>query len=336
MSDLYLRNGTWYVKKVINQEVLYKSTKTTDKKVAERLAAKWISEFHQQVVIEGKKPIKLIAAIDKFLETRKHMKSIQNLEIHLRYFRAMPDIQLDKITDAHVQDLLQQKRDEGYAESTLKISVAYFNTMLKTLDELGYTVRKKLKAIKHNSQRLRWLTRDELARLYVALDPSKGNDELTVAQKQDNFDLVRLLYETGCRFSEIAELKWTQVNLANGTVFIKRKKGSIDGTILMTATMREILECRQAIDPEDVFPTKKARSNNKFINAAVKRAELDQTEGSISLHTLRHSRAVHLLQKGLGVLELQKYLGHRNFNSTLVYAHVVQSDVIYKVAQLTD
>jgi integrase/recombinase XerD len=339
-GGLLLRGGTWHMRFTIKGQTVAESTHTSKRQEAERILAKRRSELVQEVVLAGKKPIKLHDGIDAFVASRSHMPSHQNCAIHIGYFKAAPNHYLDRVTDAELQAVIQAKRNDGYKESTLKVSVSYFNAMIKFLDEQGYTVRKKLKPIKHDSGKIVWMTKDELARLYAQLDPSSTNDAVTKAQKLENFDLVRLLYETGCRLSEIKDMTWSQVDLAAGTVYVRRLKGSISNTINMTKLMREILTRRRATDTGDhVFASKQltdSNPNNRWFNGAVKRAQLDQSRGSITLHTLRHSRAVHLLQAGLGLLELKTYLGHRSIQSTMVYAHVAEQDVMRKAVALTD
>jgi len=154
----------------------------------------------------------------------------------------------------------------------------------------------------------------------------------------ENFDLVRLLYETGARYKEVSAMRWTQVDLKKGTVFIKRQKGSVDGTLYMTKTMKEIFTRRRELDKGDfVFGSKEGRLNEgRWVKRAVERAELDETDGGVTLHTLRHSRAVHLLQAGMNLTEVQKFLGHKDIASTMVYVHVVEDDVMQKAVRLTD
>ena len=267
------------------------------------------------------------------------MASAPSCETHMRHFRKAPNHYVDRVTNDELEAVIHAKRAEGYAESTLKVSVNYFNAMLKYLDEQGYTIRKAMKPIKHDSGKFVWMTKDELKRLYAELDPTGTNETSLKDRRQDNFDLIRLLYETGCRLTEVSDMRWSQVDLAAGTVFIRRLKGSLSNTIGMTKVMREILTRRRDIPGDFVFEAKQvtfSNPNNRWYAKAVKRAQLDESRGSITIHTLRHTRAVHLLKAGMGLLELKTYLGHRNINSTMVYAHVVEDEVMKKAVRLTD
>jgi len=324
----------------IKGQTVAESTHTSNRREAERILAKRKTELVTEVVLAGKKPIKLHAALDAFAKSRAHMKSGQNCEIHIRHFKSVPDTYLDKVTDTALQNVLDTKRADGYAEGTIKLSVTYFNAMIKFIDEQGYTVRKKMKPIKANTQKVRWLTKDELKRLYAELDPASGKNPAFTENRQDNFDLARLLYETGARLTEIQDMNWSQIDLKAGTVFVNRKKGSISNTINMTAVMKEIYTRRRASETgEFVFSVKQTGAKhrtNHWINAAVKRAKLDESRGSVTLHTLRHTRACHLLQAGIGLLEVKTYLGHKTIDSTMVYVHVIEDEVMKKVVRVMD
>lgn len=335
---LILRGNTWHIRKTIKGIRLDESTKTSNKRIAEQIMAKRINEVTQEVVLAGKKPIKLHAAIDLFVKSRAHLPSAQNCEIHIRYFKSIPDKNLDRVTDEELDDCIATKRAEGYKDSTLKVSVTYFNAMINHCDEKGYTVRKKLKTLKAPAGKLRWLTEQEEDALFHALDPAEVevNDPVLIAQRQENWDLAKLLSHTAARYTEIAHMKWTQVEFANNRVFIKRKKGSIDGYVQMTPTMKRILERRREMEKgEWLFSSKLTdKSETKWMNTAVKRAGLSTVDGTVTLHTLRHSTAVRLLQKGMNLVELQRFLGHKSISSTMVYAHVVEDDVARKAAAM--
>ncbi|MBP6765015.1 MAG: site-specific integrase, partial [Rubrivivax sp.] len=326
-GGLILRGQTWHIRVQIKGVMIAESTHTGIRRDAERILAKKKAELIEQVVLENKRPIKLHDAIDRFVKSRSHMASAVNCKGHISHFKTLPNVTLDKVADADLEALISKLRVQEYAESTLKVRVHYFNAMLAHCKEHGFTVRKKMKNIKDVSGKLRWLTKDELARFFAQLDPKLGMDMVTIAQKQENYDLATLLSHTAGRFSEVCHMKWNQVDLEAGTVLMKRKKGSRDGIIVMTTEMREIFTRRRAMEKgERVFGSKTGIQNNRWVGAAVKRAGLNEDDGSVTLHTLRHTRAVHLRLAGMDLLELKEFLGHQSIESTMIYAHVNKTD----------
>jgi integrase len=317
------------------------STHTSNRREAERILATKRAALVQQVVLAGKRPIKLHDAIDQFLRSRQHMPSYKNAKMHLDRFRPLPNNFLHAVADTQVQEVLDKRREEGNKESTVVLTLNYFNAMLRFVKESGYSGRERVKPLKAPKGKIRWLTDVEEAKLMEALDPSvpwPGKWEGTQAQRQDNYDLCLLLSHTAARFSEIADMTWNQVNFQAGTVTIIRGKGSNNSTIHMTRKMREVLERRKTIEPGDhVFSAKQGRHNEThWMRAAVRRAGLSEVDGSVTLHTLRHSRAVKWLQAGLNLLEVKEMLGHKSINSTMVYVHLVPGATARRAADLID
>lgn len=347
-NGLLLRGDTWHMRFSIKGVMVAESTHTSVKRDAERILATRKAELVNQLVLGNLKPIKLHEAISEFLAPRKNLPSYKNAKMHLDLFLTLPNHTLDKVTDHQLQTVIEKRFEEGYKKSTVGVTVNYFNAMINYCADKGYTVRKKLKTIKGVKGRIRWLTDEEEAALLKAINPKAdypGKNDVTDAQRQENYDLVQLLSHTGARYSEIANMTWTQVDFKSATVLIKRGKGSNDSTLHMTKVMKEVFERRRKLDTSDhVFSTKVGRHNEThWIQRAVKAAGLSTANGSISLHTLRHSRAVKWLQgdeaKGipaLNLLEVQEMLGHKSIQSTMVYLHLIPGAAAKKAAALID
>ena len=60
----------------------------------------------------------------------------------------------------------------------------------------------------------------------------------------------------------------------------------------------------------------------KAFRAAVKESGVNK---AATIHTLRHSYATHLMEAGVSIVQIQRYLGHRNIQSTLRYTHLTQT-----------
>jgi integrase/recombinase XerD len=62
---------------------------------------------------------------------------------------------------------------------------------------------------------------------------------------------------------------------------------------------------------------------NSLINRLKKLAEAAGIDREIGLHTLRHSIATHLLQSGMNLENVSRFLGHQSLESTQIYTHIV-------------
>ncbi len=333
------RKGIWYWRKTINGVAFGKSTKTGDKREAEKIAAIWEAEAVREVVLKGTKPVNLHAVIRSFLAARQGTGGHANAVVHTKHFLAIPDKRFGDVTLDEAQTVIEKRRAAGTSHNTLAVTVSYWNALCNYAAEQKWGAGPKLPAIKPEKTRLRYLSREEEAALFAAIDPKAsypGKCPRTDKARQDNTDLLIGLLDTGARYNEVAGLTWRQLNLEAGTVNMLRSKDGIDSTLVLTERMLAMLVRRKASSTSEyVFPTKHRFNNNyKWLGKALERAGITVDAGRVTLHTARHTCASRLLQGGLNLREVQQVLGHKSINSTMVYAHIETSAVAEKAARV--
>jgi integrase/recombinase XerD len=165
------------------------------------------------------------------------------------------------------------------------------------------------------------LSRDEVTRLIAAAPNLKSQTALSVA------------YATGLRVSEVISLKVTDIDSKRMTLRVEQGKGRKDRYALLPPVLLERLRAwwRLAnaqgkmlpggwlfpgLDPTDPLT---ARQLNRAINIAAATAKIDKR---VSMHTLRHSFATHLLEQKVDIRLIQVMLGHKKLETTVVYTHV--------------
>lgn len=140
--------------------------------------------------------------------------------------------------------------------------------------------------------------------------------------------VVTFLFHTGLRISECLKLTLDDVDLENKVIKVIDGKGAKDRTIPINDFLSPLLldyreNWRDAYGSDKFFATKKsgALSNvyvNHSIGAAVK--ELGWKK-KVSCHILRHSFASNLVRKNVGLVQIQKLLGHSSLDVTSIYTH---------------
>ena len=154
-------------------------------------------------------------------------------------------------------------------------------------------------------------------------------------QGQRDRAIIELMYATGLRVSELVGLKQSDLNLDVG--FIKCKgKGSKErivplGKIAQHFLEKYILVARPKLSGKRsssyIFLAQGGRSLSrqsvwKMIKYQVRQSGIKKR---VSPHTLRHSFATHLLERGADLRSVQEMLGHASISTTQIYTHVNQT-----------
>ena len=160
------------------------------------------------------------------------------------------------------------------------------------------------------------LTPEEVARLLAAAPGMKYRAALSVA------------YGAGLRASEVISLKVSDIDSRQMTIRVEQGKGHKDRTAKLSPLLLELLRAwwTQARPPVWLFPSRMSafdhispRQLARGCQAAVTAAEIKKR---VTLHTLRHSFATHLLEAGVDVRVIQVMLGHAKLETTSIYTRV--------------
>ena len=159
--------------------------------------------------------------------------------------------------------------------------------------------------------------------------------------------IIRLLWDTGCRISEILNLKYKDCDFEEGTFKIRNTKGREERTVVCSSDTLEALRLyvkhQVKNSPEDyVFKTIKGNkiSRNTMSHMFSSVVKELKKEGKlpynrrIVIHSLRHGRAVDLLNKGVSLDEVKELLGHKSIDTTLFYSHSKERIDLKKIRKL--
>lgn len=138
--------------------------------------------------------------------------------------------------------------------------------------------------------------------------------------------LLALIYSSGLRISEALNMKPKDIDSVRMLIHIKNAKGKKDRyTLLSEKVLLLMREYYTIYKPQEfLFEGQRggqynSRSAQVVLQEAAKRAGIIK---KISLHTLRHSFATHLLESGTDLRYIQDLLGHSSPKTTMIYTHV--------------
>lgn len=140
--------------------------------------------------------------------------------------------------------------------------------------------------------------------------------------------LIALCYGCGLRCAEVRRLRIGDVDTQRGMVHVRQGKGNKDRCLPMgTMLQRGIRTYIDAEKPRTYLfegndgNVYSQRGAQWAISQAVKKAGIVK---EVSLHTLRHTYATHLLEQGLNILSIKELLGHAHIDTTMVYLHLAR------------
>jgi integrase len=171
---------------------------------------------------------------------------------------------------------------------------------------------------------MRYLTKNELHRLWSALDNSSESPLMVI--------LFRLLIVTGCRCSEIRLLR--QQEYRHEHLYLTDSKTGAKTVYLSDVAMRLLEQARQLSEDSVLFfpSSQSIPLTYAVVLGAWKRLRIHAGLDDVNIHDLRHSYASFALQSGEHLLTIGQLLGHSEASTTLRYAHLA-NEHIYVAAE---
>jgi integrase/recombinase XerD len=144
--------------------------------------------------------------------------------------------------------------------------------------------------------------------------------------------ILFLVYSSGLRVGEVVRLRIKDIDRERRTLHIRQGKGKKDRlTVLSESALEVVQHYIVQMKPETwLFPGQtpgshlSERTVQKVFENAVRIARVEK---EVSVHSLRHSFATHLLEDGIDIRYIQELLRHQSTRTTEIYTHVAVKDV---------
>lgn len=233
---------------------------------------------------------------------------------------------VDSVNYLFLRKYLAHMKEKNYSKRTIARKLASLRSFFKFLYREGHIKTNPAAGIatpKLDKKLPVFLDVNEISILIEA----PGDKDLTGLRDRA---IMEMLYSTGMRVSELVGTNLNNIDFISGVVKVfgkgKRERLVPIGDKALGA-IRNYLDKRGAAklnDPKVVFLNKGGgrltdRSVRRIIEKYIKKVSMRE---GVSPHTLRHSFATHLLNRGADLRSVQELLGHMNLSTTQIYTHV--------------
>jgi len=242
---------------------------------------------------------------------KTYLEAVKNLA---RHYKRSPDL----ISEQEIRDFfVYLTKTRRLAPSTIR----------------GYLYATKFlyeKTLRRNWPVLRLIRVKRTKKLPVVLSPEEVRHVLGRVRRPQARMSLTLMYACGLRVSEATHLRAGDIDSRRMVVNVRGGKGNKDRQVpLPTRTLEQLRAYWRQHRPQTwLFPSTNgltaidSGSVRKCLQAAARHSDITKP---IACHTLRHSYATHLLDRGVDIRVIQALLGHRSIKSTLIYTHVSHS-----------
>ncbi|WP_051330942.1 site-specific tyrosine recombinase/integron integrase [Aneurinibacillus terranovensis] len=260
--------------------------------------------------------------VENFLAEKKlngcSAGTIKNYRIELNKFKESIDKNVDEITDIDIKHYLSEFANLKKSTLSTKISVLKsFFSYLFDEELIKKNPMQKIKRMKEEKNQPKYLSMDEMLRLREGC----GQDIRLRS-------LLELMFESGCRISEVCDIKKQDIDWETNSIIVKGKGSKERVVFFHTNTkhfLKRYLESRYD-DCPFLFVTKKGiprKVNPRSIQMEMKKLGIkSQISQGIHPHMLRHTFATYLLNKGMDISIVAELLGHEKLSTTQIYAKV--------------
>ncbi|MDG5473693.1 tyrosine-type recombinase/integrase [Jeotgalibacillus sp. ET6] len=241
-------------------------------------------------------------------------ETIRAYNIALSQFFAVCPKNYDEVHARDIRNWLETMNQEGLQPRSIRLKLSALKSFYRYCIEENKITKnptKKVNTPKKVDSLPRYLTKRQLAML----------QEYSMNDPRDRA-IIEILYATGVRINELLQVRLEDIKWDTRQIWIRKGKGNKARFVLFSHSCAERLKRyldTRSYGSEYLFSNAKGKPiSDKLVQ--LKFREYSETLGfKVSPHTLRHTFAANLADKGMDFSYIQELLGHSNINSTRIY-----------------
>jgi len=177
-------------------------------------------------------------------------------------------------------------------------------------------------------------------RLPVVLNKEECLRLFEAAKNEKHRLMIMCMYAAGLRAGEMIRLKWEDIDLERMLIHVKRGKSRKDRYLPLSRTLLNAMVLYFENKPVTRYLFHSPYTQDALKRSAIRWVFRKVVERSgirkenVTIHTLRHSFATHLLEDGMDIVSIKELLGHSRIETTLIYLQTANLDKRKKISPL--
>jgi site-specific recombinase XerD len=268
-------------------------------------------EFNEKVIVE----------FQDFMKLKAYSWQTQKLYLgHLKRFISFVDMNLDKVESNEIRKYVlfimeNNKHSKSFVDQGVSVIKLLYKEVLPKGDIISNIPRPR-----------------KDSKLPSVLSQSEVLQILQATNNEKHKTILFLVYSAGLRVGEVVRLKPEDIESTRMLVKVNKGKGGKDRyTLLSHIALEQLRKYYKLYKLEEwLFVGSKAgdhiteRTVQRVFESCCTKAKINK---DVSVHTLRHSFATHLLESGVDLRYIQELLGHASSKTTEIYTHVTQKNI---------
>ncbi len=258
----------------------------------------------------------------QFLISEKNLSSnsVNNYLVDLDQFFFNEDIKVSDV-NVKIKSYIANLRKKNLKISSINRKISSLKNFFKFLhtekivEQIDFQEFENPSSLKKIPKAI---SKFQIEQIFINLYNSKQNN------KELYILVLKLIYLSGLRISEALNLKWSDINHQDNSIYV-HGKGSKERKVYITNDFLLLLKNLNKKN-QFVFTLNKkkisARSVNKFLENCYKDSII---KNKLSSHVFRHSFATTMLENNADIRHIQKLLGHTSISTTEIYTKVAKS-----------
>ena len=238
----------------------------------------------------------------------------------MKYFKKpLEEVKIEELRNYLLKYLKEEKK-------LSERSVNYYNSVIRFIYEvtLDKVINKKQLPMYRNRKRVyNVLTKEELSTFF------------NVCENYKYKTMFMLVYGTGLRISEVANLRIGDIDSEKMRIFVREGKGRKERYTILPETSLKMLRTywkmsrRKGEKEERIFLNETGGAISTYsirtqFRKYRKKAKLNE---KFVVHSLRHSFATDLIERGANIIQVKELMGHSNIRSTMEYIHIAKMEI---------